>query len=158
MDREKAKIKAKVYLQHLSKKGYKCEERNCDAELQSKMNCMAYIISDNKGDRFATVTADFNAIGFMLEYAITEDEKKYKSNLFNMINDLNKIGIVRYTIFLDHPTTSDRLFLSAFYMGEYNKQLFDYFLDECEYGSKVAITELYQVFADYSPIVTTHEA
>jgi hypothetical protein len=43
-------------------------------------------------------------------------------------------------------------------MGEYNKQFFDYFLDEWEYGSKGAITELYQVFADYSPIVTTHEA
>ena len=100
MDREKAKIKAKVYLQHLSKKGYKCEERNCDAELQSKMNCMAYIISDNKGDRFATVTADFNAIGFMLEYAITEDEKKYKSNLFNMLTISTKLELFAIPYFL----------------------------------------------------------
>ena len=144
MSREKAIIKAAVFLDHLSIKGYEWEELTENSEYKIKKNAVRYQINNNdEPDQIEEIGVDVHSVCFQKFIPIFEKEKNdILPQIRGIVNDLNKIGIVRYFIHVDDPEMDDGIHLTAFYIGEYEKESFDYFLSWWEYGVS-------QVFDDY---------
>ncbi len=135
MNREEAKLKAAVFLDHLSIKGYEWEENAEDLEDQIENNRVAYKIKKIDRPLPEVMLVDYQKLSFNQGITFDKEAKNNLPELYKIVNDFNQVGIVRYAVYLDHPTAPDGLYLSALYWGGYDKSLFDYFLGHWEYGS-----------------------